>query len=176
MFSRPLAAAAAIGWAAVAGMEWFHRDGVRRRSQAEGIGEARTAELSREIAAKTDYDDEKLTAEQRTFNDLGVHLLSEEAWAAFLQELGPDWSVASDRAEEGKDFSVQRVTLRLRSPSVGDWPIVVAAVKAAERRPGVRVVAVELESSGDQERRSMKEVKIVLSIGWSQRARERRGS
>jgi hypothetical protein len=171
-FSRSLAAAAAFGWASAAGAEWFRREGSGQRMRDEQAMEARASDLSKAIAAKAEFDDRRLSAELRSVGDPEPRLLSREAWNGFLREIGDRWSLKLDDIHDRGDFSLQQVTLRLRSPGVSDWPIIVASVRAAEQRPGIRVLAVRIRSSGDQQRRTMDEAEAVLSIGWTGSSKE----
>jgi len=165
-FSRPLAAAAAVGWVSTAGAEWLRLEDLSQRARGERAREDLASNVSRQIAAKEDFDNKKMNSELRSAGESNPRLLSVDEWSAFMREIGAGWSLTFDPMDAHGDYSVQRATLRLRSPDVGDWPHIVAAVKAAEKRPGLRVLAIKLKAGGDQQRRSMEEAEIVLSIGW----------
>ena len=171
-FSRSLAVAAAVGWVSAAGAEWYRREGLSQRNRDEQVVENRAANLSGAIAAKAGFDDGRVDSELRSADEVRARPLSREAWSAFLREIGDRWSLSLDEADARGDFLLQRATLRLRSPGVGDWPIIVAAIRSAEQRSGVRVVTVRIRSSGDQQRRTMDEAEAVLSIGWPKPAKE----
>jgi len=171
-FSRSLAATAAVGWVSAAGAEWYRREGISQRIRDEQVVENRAATLSGAIAAKAAFDDGSVDSELRSAGEIQARPLSREAWSAFLREIGDRWSLSLDGADSRGDFLLQQATLRLRSPGVGDWPIIVAAIRSAEERSGVRVVAVRIRSSGDQQRRAMDVAEAVLSIGWPKPARE----
>jgi hypothetical protein len=168
-YSRLLAAAASGAVAVAGGMFWLHvalkarwSEHLRRASSVE-------ARMSEQVAALSEFEAEKLEALRSKVGRVRVQLGPEDTWERLIAKLGDSWAVEAGHREERTGCSVQCGVFRLKSPVVSDWPAIVEALKDSEALPGVGIAEIEMQTSGNLERRSLDYVRILVTVQAARR-------
>ena len=163
-FSRRLAAVAAAAAAAAFASAW-HREALASDIAVE---RRRAADLEQQFAGRMGaiemYSDEKLRALREQVGHSRVRLGEAGTWGRLVSRLGQGWASQPGPAEDRGGYSIQFGTLRLVATATADWPKIVDAVRISEATPGVRILELEMRASGDQDRRSLDLVRILLEV------------
>jgi hypothetical protein len=163
-FSRPLLVAALAGVGAAAAMAALHRHLVGEADERRRDGEQAQAALASAIAGMYDCGDPDLAALRARVARFRGGLGSEDSWARLARQFGARWNAEEGVSDAKAGYSIQPGVFFLASPAPSDWPTILETVGAAESQPGVEIVAIEMKSSGDKERRSLDLVKIAVAI------------
>lgn len=129
----------------------------RRAAELEGS-------LTKQVAARSDYEDSKLDAQRARVGSFRSRLAPGNTWDSLVRLFGKGWTAEPGPSDVREGFSLQAGTFILVSPAASDWPQIVEAVEAAEQRTGVGIASFEMKSSGNAERRTVDLVKIVVAI------------
>jgi hypothetical protein len=122
------------------------------------------AQLAATIAGMRAFSDLELATLRARVTRFRNGLGSPDSWSRAVRLFGAAWNSEAGQRTEKAAYSLQPGVFYLAKPAIADWPSVVEAVGAAEGLPGVEVVAVEMKSSGDRERRTLDLVKVAVAI------------
>ena len=161
---RPLLAGALGALGAGCAAFVLHRSLVgQSATRLRAAGEAE-AGLASAIAGLHAFGDPELASLRARVTRFRNGLGSPDTWTRAVQLFGPSWNAEAGSRMEKAAYSVQPGVFYLAKPAVADWPSIVDAVGAAEGLPGVEVVAIEMRSSGDRERRTLDLVKVAVAV------------
>lgn len=163
-FSRPLAAAAAAALAAVCAVAGAHAELRSLTSFRMGRATELERSLREQIEAKSGCDRDRLEALHEQVSRLRVQVGAEDTWNRMIRIFGDAWSTETLSREDRSGCSFQTGVMRLKSPSLADWPGIVEAVRACEGLPGVGIAEFEMKTSGTRERRELDSVRIVVVV------------
>lgn len=132
------------------------------RSQRVAEVEAKLSR-ARETAGRYEESTDNALAHERARAQARRALCSDcAAWERLLSDLPGGWSASLTDATESRSIRVSRVSLSLRDKRTSQWPQVVQAVRYLEGRPEINLVGLQIESVGDKQQRSFREVRIVV--------------
>lgn len=164
VYSRRLSALSTACVGAAFGMALFRHHLTRETTELR----RRTADLegtfTRQIAAKSDFEDSMLDALRVRVGKFRGQLGPEDTWEQLVRQFGKRWEIEAGPRDERDGYSLQVGTFLLLSPTPSDWPRIVEAVEAAEKFQGVGIAAFEMKSSGSREHRAVDLVRIVVAI------------
>jgi hypothetical protein len=170
VFSRALAAACSAAAAAACAAFWLHAHMGSAISRRQRLAADLEAGLAAQIAAKSEYEGEKLEALRDRVRRTRLLLGAEDTWDRLVRRFGERWTVESGPREERSGSSVQFGTFRLKSPVLADWTGIIETLGDSEALPGVGITGIEMRTSGGLERRSMDSVTVRVAVQMRRRS------
>jgi hypothetical protein len=153
---------AALGAAIL--MAWLRQDLKGVRTAKLRVDARLEAELSRQIAARSDCEESDLEALRTRVDRLRIFLGPKGTWEVLVRQFGKSWTAQAGPKSDCEGYSVQTGTLRLLSPTLADWSKTIDVLTASELLPGVGITGFEMRTSGNRERRSVDLVKVDVEI------------
>lgn len=164
VFSKPLLAGALVALGLASATFVLHRGLARRESARHLADEEAEAKLAAAIAGLRPFGDPDLASLRTRVTRFRNGLGAPDTWARAVRLFGSSWNAEPGSRMEKAAYSIQPGAFYLAKPSVADWPSIIDAVGSAEGLLGVEVVAVEMRSSGDRERRALDLVKVAVAV------------
>ncbi len=164
VYSKRLAAASAVAIAAACATFWLSAQLKSKVLKRQHSAAALAASLSAQIAAKSEFEDERLEMLRDHVRRIRLQLGTDDTWDRMVRKFGERWAVEPGPKENRNGSSVQRGVFRLRSPRLTDWPEIIENVKNAEALPGVGIAQFEMNTSGSLVRRSLDSVTILVAV------------
>ena len=164
VFSRVLAAASSAAIAAACAMFWTLAELQSKNSEHQRRASGIEAGLSAQIAAKSEFERDRLEALRIRVGLFRVHLGTANTWDRLVKRFGAGWTIEAGPSEDRNGCSVQYGVFSLKSPELSDWPGIIEILKDSEGLPGVGIVEFEMKTSGNLERRSLDLVRIHVAV------------
>jgi hypothetical protein len=164
VFSKAAAAAALCGLGMAGAAEAAHRHLASQAGEALRSNQAAETALASAIGGLAAFGDSERASLRARVDRFRDGLGGGDSWSRLSRQFGERWAAEARPRERKSAYSIQTGSFYLNKPSLGDWPSIVDAVGAAEVLPGVEILAVEMRSSGDRDRRSLDLVKVAVAI------------
>jgi hypothetical protein len=163
-YTKSFAIASATATLASCAVLWMHASINARILEQRRSALEIDSRVSAQIAAKSEFNGERLKDLRAKVNNIRIHLGAEGTWERITREIEKTWIIEGGLIDERGGYSIQYRNLKLRRPLVADWPNVVQTVKDLEALPGVSVAELEIRTSGGRDGRSMDLVRIQLAL------------
>lgn len=164
VYSKRVAAASVVAIAAACATFWLSARLKSKVMERQHSTEVLVASLSAQIAAKSEFEDERLEMLRDRVRRIRLQLGGDDTWDRMVRKFGERWAVELGQKENKNGSSVQRGVFRLRSPKLSDWPEIIETIKDAETLPGVGIARFEMKTSGNLVRRSLDSVTILVAV------------
>lgn len=169
-YSKPLAAACATAIIASCTMAWLRVGLNAKISEQRRRASTLESNLTGQMEAKSEYDDENLNALRERVGRLRTQLGPDGTWERVAGQFGDGWKSEPGPSDDKNGYSVRYGTFKLLSPAVTDWAKIVEAVRNSEAIPGVAIAEFEMKTSGGRDRRSLDLVRILVAVRTSRSA------
>ncbi len=163
-FSTGLAAASSTAIAAACVMFWTRTELQSKATEHQRRNSDIESGLSAEIAAKSEFESDRLKSLKSRAGLLRVHLGAADTWDRLVKRFGAGWTVEAGPKDERSGCTFQYGSFTLKSPVLADWPGIIETLKDSERLPGVGIAEIEMKTSGNLERRSLDSVRILVAV------------
>ncbi len=162
--SKGAAAFAAAAFVAVGALLWIRSVVDSRATALRGAAAARDAELSSQIAARSDCSAASLEELRRQARQYRSHLGPPQAKEGVARLFGSRWNASDEETSENGERETVARRFSMVSPTAADWPEILETVRGLEEIPGASVVELAIKADAGREHQGLEYVRLAVSV------------
>ncbi len=161
-YSKRMAAVCLVGLGAAASISCLSRHITSTRNHQLRSLLVSEGELSRQIAALSEFGDANLASLRSTVVRLRLPVGAKDQSETLVKGFGDSWTHESGGAETKDGISLKTDIFKKLSPEPSDWWKTVETLRSLEEVPGITIVSFEMRTSGDRNHRSVDILRVMV--------------